>query len=234
MRKVLILFILSGMFFFQYAAGQSQDSLLARMAAIKLDPDYLYGSCTMPDLEESVVEATLDLNDRLAHYLKENGFVYIRGASACPPEVIQLITMRKDPNHYRTIAYISKSHLRELEQIEAAAFDHVSRNAILEFFRQLPEIETLSDIQELLPTSRTKAHIMSGPVTIETPQEYVDGGFLVYYEHSSDRIIEIMSPRDSLGVRTNIRSGSLTDPMKYRMVPAYWIFVDKTIMQMLQ
>ena len=73
-----------------------------------------------------------------------------------------------------------------------------------------------------------------GNASCEAEQEYVDGGFLVYYEHSSDRIIEIMSPRDSLGVRTNIRSGSLTDPMKYRMVPAYWIFVDKTIMQMLQ
>ena len=161
MRKVLILFILAGMFFFQYAAGQSQDSLLARMAAIKLDPDYLYGSCTMPDLEESVVEATLDLNDRLAHYLKENGFVYIRGASACPPEVIQLITMRKDPNHYRTIAYISKSHLRELEQIEAAAFDHVSRNAILEFFRQLPVTDSPRTLCAVCSRCRTWGSVIS-------------------------------------------------------------------------
>lgn len=105
--------------------------------------------------------------------------------------------------------------------------EKTSIDAVQELLHQLPDAKTLSDIQDLLLTTHTDAPILSGPVTLSTRQKYVDGGFLVFYAQASDSILEIMTPRDSLGVRTNIRSGSSTDPMKYRTAPAYWIYFDK-------
>jgi hypothetical protein len=213
----------------QKTAVQSTDTLLARINDIMLDSDFLYGSSTMPDLEESVAEATIDLNEQMVRYLGENDFVYIRDAGACPEGMIQRITQTIAPSHFRTIAYISKSRIHQLERMAAEAHESTGKDAVQELLHQLPQAKTLSDIQDLLLAAHTDAPILSGPVTLATRQEYVDGGFLVFYEQASDNIVEIMTPRDSLGVRTNIRSGSATDPMKYPTTPAYWIFLDKPI-----
>ena len=228
--------VLTGMAFVLacVAFAQPQDTLFARINAIKLNPDYLYGCCTMPDPEESVVEAMHDLSDRVERYLHANGFVYIRDISACPESVIQRITVRKEPDHFRTLAYVSKQLLAEMEQIEATAFEGSGKNALNELIRRLPDARTLSDLEELLSSANAEAYILSGPVTMETPQEYVDGGFLVFYDQSSGGILEIMSPRDSGGIRTNVRSGAVASPMAYRKVPAYWIYVEGQIMQVLK
>lgn len=209
-----------------FAAGQERDSLLARMNDVKLSVGaYLYGVCTSPDVTKSETGAVEQLFSRVEAFVKESGFTHIVGLQDVKKEDVFRIDCEVQPGIYRVMFYLEKRLLAELEQVRvssAISVDRKTRDALL---RQMSAFTRVDQIDSLIAAPDIKQQVqMIKYEGINTPQEYVDQGYLVYYDSESGKILELMTPRDNNGNRKSLRTGELVNPLRFRMVPLLIIF----------
>lgn len=210
------------------ASAQAQESILAQMNAVKLDAGYIYGSCAMGSPEKARQEALKDLFDRLQDSLSKWEFKAILKAETCPDSLIHILTLSKSDSYCRALAYISKKELsladHQLAQEFAIAGKQDKARALV---KQFVSAGSTQQLKGQIKESGLGDMVKYGQLTIDTPQEYVDNGFLVYHDRGSDRVLEIMTPRDSSGVRRNLQTGQRSDPLAYSRTSVFWIYFDE-------
>lgn len=206
--------------------ARDRDSLLACINAVKLDPDCLYGCCVMSDEAAAVKEARLVLEQELARFIGNGRFSYLRLVENLPESIYHFITVEKRQDCFRALAYARKSQLEALEKELSGRFSHKGKRALDEFLLELSKARNIREIDSLIAACPADEFIRSGQIMLDTPQTYVDNGYLVFYDYNSDSVLEIMTPRSPSGQRWNLQTGLPTSPMKYRRIPIRWIYLD--------
>ena len=199
------------------ASAQGRDTVLARMNAVKLYPGCIYGYCALSNAEDSRTEALADLADRVEAFLKEKGFQHLQDLSHCPEGMVQTLVYTKGTDYYRTLVYVDKAALEQLER-DLSRKDEAQghRRAVSTLKERLARVTMYSELEALLADKELASSVLRGPLTFDTPQDYVDRGYLVYYDHKTSRILRVMTPRDDNGVRYDVKTGAPGHP---RMAP---------------
>ena len=208
------------------ALAQGPDDALAKITAIKRDTSYIYGIGNMPTEEQAREEALLVLADQLNPFLAEHNFSMIRTMEDMKEGTIQFLTYTKRPGQYRVLAYVDKKSLYEKEKKEVVVFQDKGKDVVEDVLGSVLASATKDDLVKVLEANAKQSYVHSGQLVPETRQLYVDNGYLVYYDRNSGKILEIMTPRDPSGKRTNARSGEATSSMKYKRLPIYWVYFE--------
>jgi hypothetical protein len=219
----ILVFLLSALF----SSAQENDSTLARMNAVKLSPDYIYGSCTMPDEEGSRIEALADLGHRVEAFLLENNTSFVRSLEQCPEEMVKWLTYRKGKKYVRSLAYVEKKTLLDLErELEYAYENKGIREAVAKFKQQLADIKSVDELMDLIAAFREEAGengLKYGSLT--SPQ---DDSYLVYYEKTTGKILLIRTPMNDERIRMDARLGTPSLPRKGSPNESIiWVYIDE-------
>lgn len=206
------------------ALAQGPDDVLAKINAIKRDTSYLYGIGNMATEEQAREEALLVLSDQLNPFLAQNKFSMFRSMEDIKEGTIEFLTYSKRPGQYRVMAYVNKAALVEKEKEEITVLEDAG-DAVGALLGSLFASQTKEELDRILSRSDLP-YLHSGQLAPDTRQLYVDGGYLIYWDRSSGKILEIMTPRDPSGNRTNARSGEPTSSMKYKRLPIHWVYLD--------
>lgn len=224
MRKSLIIVFLLAVSL--SCAAQNPGDVLARMNAIKLDPAFMWGTCALRDSAESRKEAYSDLVPHVNAFLKGAGYRFISDMSQCPDSLVQYLVYTKSDSYWRTLAYVEKSSLEQLERQQKEAFEAAGMQASLDALKvSLISATTLAEIQRLVEESGVADRVLSGELDRTTARKHRDGGYLIFYELSSGKIREILTPLDENGKRLDARTGLPTDSQA--MPPARWLYFDE-------
>ena len=222
--KIRIQLLLMGLLTCGTVAAQAQESALVQINHIKLGTDtWLYGICTMPDAAKSQEEAAKELSLHLNAYLADNGFHYLQGLESLPADAVGEIVCEVMPGVFRTMEYVEKSRLAALEQECASAFEQNGREAVERLQQTLAEAQNLEEIHAMLVASGAEAYFKFGQLYYDTPQAYVENGYLIYVKPDNGTVLEIMTPPDASGHRKNARTGADANPMHYVRTLVYWI-----------
>lgn len=211
-----------------FASAQTNEEVLGRMNAIKLDTEhFLYGICTYQgeDCESvSLNEALKDLSDKVSAYCTENGFRYTQGIDQLPKDVIEKLSVTLYDDCVRSLVYISKGALSEWEHHQNAVFENAERKeGVTRMLEKLSNVRTLIDLFELFDAFPDI--IQYGENFTDETQAKVDNGFLVYFDYHTGKILEIMTPIDADNIRHDIKTGTPADPLKYSSSPI-WVYVE--------
>lgn len=209
------------------SSAQDNDSTLARMNEVKLSPDYIYGSCAMPDEESARKEALADMGQRVETFLLENGTSFVRSLEQCPEEAIKWLTVRKGARYVRSLAYVEKKALLDLERDLAYAYENKGvREAIATFKQQLVDARSVNELMSLIAAFREEAGengVKYGSLT--SPQ---DDSYLVYYEKVTGRILLIRTPMNEDHIRMDARLGTPSLPRKGSPDESIlWVYIDE-------
>lgn len=209
------------------AQAQDRDSLLIRINSIKMDTEhYLYGICTITDEtspEASIQEARNALKESVNDYLAANDFRYIKEANA---KDISYISCPLYPACFRTIAYVPISRLKEDEQLLTKQKEDVTRKeALRSLLSQISGAKTIGEIETLITHCSLGKTIPAGHLLNDTSQEYVEHSYFVYYHPKTGVVLEIMLPPNAQGVRRNLSTRALSDPLRYKTTP-FWFFLE--------
>ena len=207
------------------ALAQSPDDALAKINAIKRDTSYLYGIGNMSTPEQAREEALLVLSDQLTPFLAENKFAMFRSMEDLKEGTIEFLTYSKRPGQYRVMAYVSKAALVQKDKEEVVVFQDTGKDAVAEMLDGLLVSRTQDEVVRLLAATDIP-YVHSGQLAPDTRQLYVDEGYLVYIDRNTGKVLEIMTPRDASGKRSDARSGAPTSSMKYKRNPIYWVYID--------
>ena len=211
------------------AAAQDRDSLLARMNGIKMDSgQYLYGLCTIsdePNPDVSREAARGELLEQIAAYLPSANIRFLRPATI-PEDAISYLVCQLRPSCFRTLAYVQKSRLMELEaDLVRKTDDQNRKEGINHFLSSLSKAATLDEIEHLL-SDCDLAGIRFGWLIDDETQRFLDQSYLVYYERNTGRILEIMTPPAPGEGRKNLCTSSPADPLIYKTTP-FWIYLEE-------
>lgn len=209
------------------SSAQDNDSTLARMNEVKLSPDYIYGICAMPDEESSRKEALADLGQRVESFLLEKGTSFVRSLEQCPEEAVKWLTIQKGERYVRSLAYIEKKMLVDLERDLAYAYENKGiREAIAKFKQQLVDARSVYELITLIAAFREDAGengVKYGSLT--SPQ---DNSYLVYYEKVTGRILLIRTPMNEDHIRMDARLGTPSLPRKGSPDESIlWVYIDE-------
>jgi hypothetical protein len=206
------------------ALAQGPDDVLAKINAIKRDTSFLYGIGNMATEEQAREEALLVLSDQLNPFLAQNKFSMFRSMEDIKEGTIEFLTYSKRPGQYRVMAYVNKAALVEKEKEEITVLEDAG-DAVGELLGSLFASRTKEELDRVLARSDIP-YLHSGQLAPDTRQLYVDDGYLIYWDRSSGKILEIMTPRDPSGKRTNACTGEPTSSMKYKRLPIHWVYLD--------
>lgn len=199
------------------AGAQSRDTILTRMNAVKLYPDCIYGYCALSNAEDSRAEALADLACRVEAFLKEKEFQHLRDLSQCPDGMVQTLVYTKGTDYFRTLVYVDKAALSQLESDLSWKNEAQGQHrAVSSLKERLAGVTTYGELDVLLADKDVAPSVLRGPLTFDTPQDYVDRGYLVYYDHKTSRILRVMTPRNDDGIRFDVKTGAPGHP---RMAP---------------
>lgn len=211
-----------------FSLAQDRDNILARMNAVKLDPGYIYGYCAFSNAETSRIEALADLASRVEAFLKENDFASITDLGQCPEGTIQTLVYTKGTDYFRTLAYVDKAALAQLENTFSRESETQGLSRAIDALKaRLAAVTTFGELESLLAGSEAASLVRRGPLTFDTPQEDVDQGYLVYYDQKTGKITGVMTPRNGEGVRLNAKTGVPGNPRKAPQGVIEWICIDK-------
>ena len=204
-------FLLS-VLFFNLACGlvsaHVQDGVLTQMNAVKLNPEYIYGYGVMGDVSDACDEALQDLALRVSAYLKEINCSFLRTLEQCPEGTVHFLTYSKGVAYARAIAYVSKQSLRELEAMSAEEYENQGiGKAIEELKDRIVRAMTMEELEQALLNSVASALVTHGEVSLSTDDKYIKGGYIVYFDAKTGRIVEVRTPCDAQGNRKDARSG---------------------------
>ena len=206
------------------AGAQSRDTILTRMNAVKLYPDCIYGYCALSSAEDSRAEALADLACRVEAFLKEKGFQHLRDLSQCPDGMVQTLVYTKGPDYFRTLVYVDKVALSQLESDLSRKNEAQGQyRAVSSLKERLAGVTTYGELEALLADKEVATSVLRGPLTFDTPQDYVDRGYLVYYDHKTSRILRVMTPRNDDGIRFDVKTGAPGHPRTASQGEIEWI-----------
>lgn len=202
---------------------------MASMNRVKLDESCIYGYCMKAsDSLTSRKAALADLAPRLNAFLKEQRFRFIRDIDYCPETVLQHIVYTKSPGYWRTMVYVEKPVLAEIEQRQMEIFDSRGIQAAIDTLKaNIIKSWTLAEIDILIAESGISDQVQTGHVSLETDQRFIDGGYLVYYEQGSGKIIEIRTPRDENKQRFNALTGAPSNRLNIPSQYILWVYFEE-------
>lgn len=210
--------------------AQERDSLLRAINQIKRDTGtYLYGQSTLPDEpnpEVSLREARKELKVQTDAFLESDEFPFLKEKKEIPEELIQSVTVLLRPDCYRTLAYIDKSRLKELEQALAEKLGSDTRKEALDqFIGSILAAGTIGEVLDLIAASPLAPEIRTGQKIDDESQPYANEGLLLFFEPRSRKIVQVMTPLDAAFNRKDVRTGQTDTPLKYRNAPL-WVYID--------
>jgi len=208
-------------------SAQENDSTLVRMNAVKLSPDYIYGSCSMPDEESSRKEALADLGNRVEAFLSENNTLFVRSFEQCPEEAVNWLTYRKGEKYVRSLAYVEKKMLLDLERDLEYAYENKGiREAIATFKQQLVDARSVDELMALIGAFRKEVGengVKYGSLT--SPH---DDSYLVYFEEATGKVLLIRTPMNNERIRMDARLGTPSPPRKGSPGESIlWVYIDE-------
>lgn len=206
-------------------AAQPSDTALARMNAIKLDEACLYGVCTLEDRAASRREALESLSFEVREFCKQANLLYIRDIDDMTGEDIGIIEYEKNGKTWRTMAFLRKRDILAREKALAESIASRGQGLTDNVKAMLIQEENIAAVETRLKRA-DMASVRFGTLDYDTPQRVVDNSWLVYYTRDSGRIVDVVTPKDSSGVRRELRSGERTNTMKYWHLPIMWITID--------
>lgn len=209
------------------AVAQSREEIMAQMNTVKLDTQrYLYGYCTIPEEPDSNVvisEAIKDLAVQIGAYCRQEEYKYVKSLDDIKEEKLSLICCPIYEDCFRAMAYIPKVVLTDLEEQKSSLMESEERSAVIrQITESLVKAQSMDSIFDLVKTHDDM--IVSGENFDDSTQKYINEGYLIYYEHKSGKILELMTPPDTNGLRHNVRTGAVADPLRHVTTP-YWIFI---------
>lgn len=227
MRQALIItcFLLFGL----PCLAQDPDSTMARMNDVKLSGDNIYGYCLYAvDSVQSSQTALEELIPRLNSFLKGKGFRFVSDRDHCPDSLIHYIVYTKAADYWRTLAFVELADLERIEYLLQEEYESKDVQASLDALkRALVNATTLDEIDTLIAESGVSDRIKTGLLTFDTDQRLVIGGYIVYYEAETGKVVEILTPRDENQQRYNARTGMLADRMAAPTPNIRWIYIDE-------
>lgn len=210
--------------------AQDRDSLLRHINQIKKDTDrYLYGLSTVPgdpNPESSRQEAQKELKIQVDAFLDTDQFVFLREKKEIPEHVVESITVLVRPNTYRSLVYVEKARLQEVEKSLADALGNdTRREALKELVDGILLARTLNDVLNLIAASPLSSEIRAGQKIDNETQQLANDGLLVYFDAKSKKVLEVMTPMDASYMRKNAKTGAPANPMRYKNAPL-WVYVE--------
>lgn len=210
--------------------SQERDSLLRRINQIKLDTQtYLYGLSTVPgnpDPAASMEQARKELVRQVEEYIKTGGFDCLRERNEYPADLEESVCCLLRPDCYRTIVYIDKARLAEMEKSLAEALNNDSRKEDLSnLVSGILAARKIDEVLNLIAASPLVDEIRTGQKIDNQTQQYANDGLLIYFNPKSKAIMEVMTPADESFARKNAVTGAPASPMRYKNAPL-WVYVE--------
>ena len=214
------------------ALSQARDSLLRHINRIKLDTDrYLYGLATVPGEpapEPSLAQARGELDIQVENYLggKEE-FVFLKEKKVIPEQLFESVSCLIRPDTYRTIVYVEKARLLDVELSLAAQLGSDSRKeALQDLVSGILGAATIEDVLNLVASSILVDEIRTSQIIDDSTQELVNNALLVYFDTKTKKVLEVMTPAsDGSFARKNAVTGAPANPLRYKNAPL-WVYVD--------
>ena len=210
--------------------SQDKDALLKQINQIKKDTDrYLYGLSTLPEEpnpEASREEAKKELMIQVEAFLDGEEFVYLKEKKTVPEDLIEHISCLMRPDTYRSIVYVEKARLLELEQSLAQELGSDTRKEALQgLVNAILSAGTVNEVLDVIAASPLSAEIRASQKIDNDTQQYANDGILVYFEPRSKKVLEVMTPMDENYMRRNAKTGEPANPIRYKNAPL-WVYVE--------
>ena len=224
MKRILIIGFLT---LSAAAFAQSRDAALDSVLRIKRNPDYIADWCTLASKEEAVLTSENGVLKEVDNYLKEKNFKHILSAQDLSGDIVRTYTCyMQELNRYRSISYVSRKTLMEMEQLMDVRFQDHGRAAIESLLEGLASVRTVDGVQTLFKEGVIDEYVLWGILTFETPQQYLDNGYFVFFDEVSGKVIDILTPQDPVTQeRKSYWTGKVTDPLQYEE-EVLWIFIN--------
>lgn len=226
---ILCLFLSAPMLLSQESAITQQ-----RINEIKMSPGkYLYGLCTMPGEpapEKSRQEALLELRDKIDGYIMEKGqsgdFIFLTSSKTIPEDRINVVSYLRRQDCWRTMAFIEKAEIEQIESDLAREYNNVQRRAAVDsLVLSILAASTINDVSVAVAKSSLSENVIIGSTFDDGNQSYVNEAFLIYFEPKTGKVLEVMAPVGPDMKRKNARTGEKADPLRYRTIPL-WVYID--------
>lgn len=210
--------------------SQDKDALLKQINQIKKDTDrYLYGLSTLPgepNPETSREEAKKELMIQVEAFLDGEEFVYLKEKKTVPDDLIEHISCLMRPDTYRSIVYVEKARLLELEQSMAQELGSDTRKEALQgLVNAILAAGTVNEVLDAIAASPLSAEIRASQKIDNDTQQFANDGILVYFEPRSKKVQEVMTPMDENYMRRNAKTGEPANPIRYKNAPL-WVYVE--------
>jgi len=210
--------------------AQDRDSLLRRINQIKLDTDrYLYGLSTMPGEakpEKSIEAAAKELKVQLEAFLNTDAFVFLKEKKEIPADYVETVSCLLRPNTYRSIVFVEKARLLELEQSLGVQLTSDTRiDQLSSLINGILEAGKIDEVLDLIVASPLVEEIRASQKIDDESQPYANDAILVYFDPKTKKVVEVMTPLDENLVRKNARTGQEAEPIRYRNAPL-WVYIE--------
>ena len=210
--------------------SQDKDALLKQINQIKKDTDrYLYGLSTLPgepNPETSREEAKKELMIQVEAFLDGEEFVYLKEKKTVPDDLIEHISCLMRPDTYRSIVYVEKARLLELEQSMAQELGSDTRKEALQgLVDAILAAGTVNEVLDAIAASPLSAEIRASQKIDNDTQQFANDGILVYFDPRSKKVQEVMTPMDENYMRRNAKTGEPANPIRYKNAPL-WVYVE--------
>lgn len=224
MKRILIIGFLT---LSSAALAQSRDTALDSVLSIKRNPDYIADWCTLASKDEAVLTSENGVLKEVDNYLKEKNFKHIQNAQDLSGDIVHTYTCyMQELNRYRSISYVSKKALMDMEQLLDARFQDHGRAAIESFLEGLASVCTVDGVKALFREGAIDEYVLWGFLTFETPQQYLDNGYFVFFDEVSGKVVDILTPQDPVTQeRKSYWTGKVMDPLLYEE-EILWIFIN--------
>jgi len=228
MKKLSVLLILLS--FSWPLLSQDRDSLLKQINQIKKDTEtYLYGLSTVPDEPDSQIsldQARAELDVQIKNFLNEGEFPYLKEKQEVPGELIQSVSCLLRPDCYRSLVYVKKSALQELENALAEQLGSDTRKEALEkLVQDILAAQTINEVLDRIAASSLAGEVRAAQKIDNQTQQYANDGLLVYFDPKTKKVQEVMTPMDASFTRKNAKTGAPAQPVRYKNAPL-WIYVE--------
>lgn len=210
--------------------SQDRDSLLRRINQIKLDTDhYLYGLSTLPGEpkpEKSIEAAAKELKVQLEAFLDTDAFVFLKEKKEIPADFVETVSCLLRPNTYRSIVFVEKARLLELEQSLGVQLTSDTRiDQLSSLISGILEAGKIEEVLDLIAASPLVEEIRASQRIDDESQPYANDAILVYFDPKTKKVVEVMTPLDEAYVRKNAKTGLPADPIQYRNAPL-WVYIE--------
>lgn len=223
-----LLYVLLALFVCGTTVAQERDSVLLQMNSVKLDPGLIYGYGVSDNVDSARCEAMLDLALRVAAFLEAQKSLFIHTLDQCPEGTVRFLDYSKDSVYARSVAYVSKQALKDFEQESAAEYDRQGLGtSITQLKDQMVRAMTMQELKQILFDTPAASLVKHGPVDYSTEDAYIVGGYIVYFDSKTGRIVEFRTPIGSEGIRCDARSGYPCEKDIPKGTKPYWIYIEE-------